>query len=186
MPNKEHRKKKTRWKIRVKEVKKMDKQEDISASYLRALFLANLAEIPNVEPSIGARGGEDGLIMRRPLNLENLVLVGLEGVQLQLQVPQIPERHGFVGRAGGQDKFRVGIERETVHFRRMRVDDVRGFVGVVGSSVPNHQLLVVGDGAEERFVQQVPRDVLHDGRVPVINGQSVENATLPRLPVDIP
>merc|ERR1719259_1287673 len=57
---------------------------------LRTLFLANLAEVPDMEPSIGARGGEDGLVMRRPLHLENLVLVRFEGVKLQLQVPQIP------------------------------------------------------------------------------------------------
>jgi hypothetical protein len=31
-----------------------------------------------------APGGEDGLVMGRPLNLEDLVLVGLETMQLQL------------------------------------------------------------------------------------------------------
>ena len=35
-----------------------------------------------------------------------------------------------------------------------------------GARVPDHELLVVGDGAEEGLVQQVPRHVLHHGRVP--------------------
>ena len=38
---------------------------------------------------------------------------------------------------------------------------------VVGgwARVPDHELLVVGDGAEEGLVQQVPRHVLHHGGV---------------------
>ena len=68
----------------------------------------------------------------------------------------------------------------------MRVDDVRRFVGVVGSSVPNHELLVVGDGAEERFVQQMPRDVLHHGRVPVVDRKSVQNTIISGSAVDVP
>ena len=34
-----------------------------------------------------------------------------------------------------------------------------------GARVPDHELLVVGDGAEEGLVEQVPRHVLHHRRV---------------------
>ena len=34
--------------------------------------------------------GKDGLVVRGPLDLEYLIVVGSEGVQLQLQVPQVP------------------------------------------------------------------------------------------------
>ena len=35
---------------------------------------------------------EDGLIVRGPLDLEDLILVGLETMQLQLQIPEIKWR----------------------------------------------------------------------------------------------
>ena len=36
---------------------------------LRALLLSNLGEIPDVEPPVSARAGQDGLVMGRPLDL---------------------------------------------------------------------------------------------------------------------
>lgn len=33
------------------------------------LFLSDLAEVPDVEPPVGAAGGQDGFVVRRPLNL---------------------------------------------------------------------------------------------------------------------
>ena len=41
-------------------------------TYLRTLFLSDLAEIPDVEPPIGAGRSQDGFVVRRPLNLEDL------------------------------------------------------------------------------------------------------------------
>ena len=38
-------------------------------SILRALLLPDLGEIPDVEPPVSARAGQDGLVMRRPLDL---------------------------------------------------------------------------------------------------------------------
>ena len=107
-------------------------------------------------------------------------------MKLQLEVPQVPQGHGFVGRTRGQDEFGIRVEGEAVDFGRVGVDDVRGFVRVVGSRVPNHELLVVGHGTEQRFVQQMPRHVLDDGRVSVVDGQSVENAIVSRSSVDVP
>ena len=82
---------------------------------LRALLFTNLGQVPDVESAISAGAGEDGLVVGRPLHLEDLVLVTLEAVQLQLEVPQIPKCDSLVSRAGGQDELRVGIEAETVN-----------------------------------------------------------------------
>ena len=46
--------------------------------------------------------------------LEYLVLVTLEAVELELEVPEVPERHGLVGGAGGEDELRVRVETQTV------------------------------------------------------------------------
>lgn len=75
---------------------------------LRALLLPDLAQIPDVEAAVGARAGEDGLVVWRPLHLEDLVLVRLERVQLQLQVAQVPERYGLPEREGGECGGRQG------------------------------------------------------------------------------
>ncbi len=37
---------------------------------LSVLFLTNLAEVPDVQTTVGARGGENGLVMGRPLDLQ--------------------------------------------------------------------------------------------------------------------
>ena len=46
--------------------------------------------------------------------LENLVLVALEAVQFELQVPEVPQGHSLVGGAGGENELGVGIETQTV------------------------------------------------------------------------
>lgn len=38
-------------------------------SILRRLFLSDLTEVPDVEPPVGAAGGQDGFVVRRPLDL---------------------------------------------------------------------------------------------------------------------
>ena len=44
---------------------------------LGRLLLANLGQVPNVESAIGAGRGQDGLVVGRPLNLkQNLLLKG--------------------------------------------------------------------------------------------------------------
>ena len=57
----------------------------------------------------------------------------------------------------------------------MRSDRVRWFVMMERSCIPDHHLVVVGHRPEERLVQQVPRDVLHHGRVTREDGLGVEN-----------
>ena len=77
---------------------------------------------PELDTPIVSRAGQDGLVMGRPLDLggiiesvnpliiqdvylENLVLVALEAVQFELEVPEVPERHSLVRRAGGEDEL---------------------------------------------------------------------------------
>lgn len=79
------------------------------------LLLSDLAQVPNVKSAVRSRRGENGLVVRRPLHLEDLVLVRLEAVQLELEVAQVPEGDRLVRAARRQDKLRVGIEAETVN-----------------------------------------------------------------------
>ncbi|KAG8035869.1 hypothetical protein G9C98_002995 [Cotesia typhae] len=65
-------------------------------SIFTGLFLANFTEIPNMQTPVGATASKNSLIVRGPLNLEDLVLVRLEGVKLEFQVPKIPEGDSFV------------------------------------------------------------------------------------------
>ena len=51
----------------------------------------------------------------------------LEGVQLELEVPEIPERHGLVGGAGGQDELRVGVEAQAVHLGKREARKIGNF-----------------------------------------------------------
>lgn len=124
--------------------------------------------------------------MRRPLNLEYLVLVRLERVQLQLEISQIPQRNGFVGAAGGQYVLRVWIEREAVDLGCVGVNSVRWFARVVAPCVPNHQLLVVRHRAKEALVQQMPGDILNHGRVACENGLGIDDAVFFGSGVDVP
>lgn len=93
-------------------------------SVFSALFLADLGQIPHVESSIGSGRSEDGFVMWRPLHLEDFVLVALERMQFQFEVPEIPEGYSFVGGSCSKNVFRVWIERETIHFRGVSVDRV--------------------------------------------------------------
>ena len=79
-----------------------------------------------MEPPVRAGGGEDGLVVGRPLHLEDLVLVRFEGVQLELEVPEVPQGDGLVRRPGRQDELRVRVEAQAVDLRGMCVDGVRG------------------------------------------------------------
>ena len=52
-------------------------------------------------------------------HLEDLVLVRFEAVQLELEIPEVPESHRLVGGAGGEDELGVGVETQTVHLRSL-------------------------------------------------------------------
>ncbi|CAG5078731.1 Protein of unknown function [Cotesia congregata] len=124
--------------------------------------------------------------MRGPLNLENLVLVRLEGVKLELQIPEIPEGDSFVSASGSQNELGVGVEAETVDLRGVSVHSVAGLAGVVAPGVPDHQLLVVRDRPEQRLVQKVPGDVFYYRGVPRENCLCVDHSVLLRGRVYVP
>ena len=85
-----------------------------------------------MKPAISAGASQDGLVMRRPLdlsikhsttclpsksfvNLENLILVRLEAVKLELEVPEVPEGDCLVCAASGKDELGVGVEAQAVN-----------------------------------------------------------------------
>ena len=49
--------------------------------------------------------------------LEDLVLMTLEAMELEFEIPKVPESHGLIGRASSEDKLRVGVETQTVHLK---------------------------------------------------------------------
>ena len=98
-------------------------------------------------------------------HLENFVLVRLETVEFELEVPEIPERHGFVGRSRSQDKFRVWVEAEAVDLCGVGVYRVGRLVVRRRPLVPDHQLLIVGNRPEQRLVEEMPCNVLDHGSV---------------------
>lgn len=93
-----------------------------------------------MKPSVSAAAGKNGLVMRRPLNLENLVLVRLERVQLQLEISQVPQCYSLIGAAGCKNEFRVRIEAQAIDFSCVRVDCVTWLAGVVASKMIEKQI----------------------------------------------
>ena len=109
--------------------------------------------------------------------------MALEAVQFELEVPEVPESHGLVSGAGGEDELGVRVETQTVdlnqtelspdyeqqqavtHLSGVGIHSVGWSVGHGRPGVPDHQLLVVSHGAEQRLVEEMPGDVLHHGGV---------------------
>ena len=83
----------------------------------------------------------------------------------------------LISTAGGEDILRVGVKAETVDLGVVGFNAVRRLAGGVGARVPDHQLLVVADGTEQRRVQQVPGDVFHYALVTSEGRVGVEDAT---------
>lgn len=71
----------------------------------RSLFFSDLRQVPDVEAAVGSAAGQDGLVMRRPLNLEDFVLVRLKGMQFEFQVTQVPQSDSLISRSSCQDEF---------------------------------------------------------------------------------
>merc|ERR1719319_1334440 len=115
---------------------------------LSRLLLSNLRKIPNVEATGSSAGSEDGLVMRAPLHLEDLILMRLEAVELEFEVPEIPQSDSFICGSRGQDELRVRVEGEAVDLGGVRVNRVARPVVNCGTRVPDHQLLVVGNGTK--------------------------------------
>ena len=73
--------------------------------------------------------------------LKNFICVGLEGVKLHVEIAEIPESDGLVGRAGGQDEFRVRVKRQAVHLGAVGLHTV-AWLGS-GTNVPANYFFFV-------------------------------------------
>ena len=58
---------------------------------IRCLFNANLIQIPNVDPSVTRRRHEDGGVMWRPGEAQDLISVGLECVNASCWFTKVVE-----------------------------------------------------------------------------------------------
>ena len=67
---------------------------------------------------------------------------------------------------------------ENTNLSLMSINCVAGLIGHSAPSVPDHELVVVADAAEQRLVQQVPSDVLHNGSVTGEDGFGVDDFVL--------
>jgi hypothetical protein len=55
----------------------------------------SLPQVPDMEPSVCARGGQDGLVVWAPLHLEDFTGVVFKGTEPLLQAAQVPKGHGL-------------------------------------------------------------------------------------------
>lgn len=132
-------------------------------SVLWGLFLSCSAEIPEHDLTIVTGAGQDGLFKRMPRNRLHRVGVAFERVQFRLEIPQIPQTDGLVGRTSGQDCLGSRIERD-------RVDGVTvlalgrgsGASGVSSTNVENLKCDVIRNGTDQRRVQWVVLDIVHN------------------------
>ena len=100
------------------------------------------------------------LLFQKIFNLEDLILVRLKAMQLELEVPEVPEGYGLVCAASGQYELGVGIEAKAVYLTQkififnyislcrknlcgVRVNSVAWSVGCCAPCVPDAQLLVI-------------------------------------------
>lgn len=64
-------------------------------SVFGGLLETDLGHVPEVDAAVARGGGEDGLVGWRPGELENFFGVGFEGVELELEVAEVPEGDGL-------------------------------------------------------------------------------------------
>lgn len=79
-----------------------------------SLLNPNPRKIPNDNPPIIPRRRKNRFLVRRPRDRRNLIPMPLKGMQLEFEVPQIPEGDGAIARGGEEDVFGRGVEGEGV------------------------------------------------------------------------
>jgi hypothetical protein len=96
---------------------------------LWSLLNPNPREIPNNDPTIIPRRSKNRFLMRRPRDRRNLIPMPLKDVQLEFEIPQIPECDGTIARGGEEDVFGRGVEGEGVDGLGVGFDGVGGAGG---------------------------------------------------------
>mmetsp|Transcript_253 Transcript_253/g.671 ORF Transcript_253/g.671 Transcript_253/m.671 type:complete len:270 (-) Transcript_253:174-983(-) len=108
-------------------------------------------------------------------------------MQLALEAAHVPQGHGLVGAARGEDVLGERVERDAVDLLGVRaVDAVLRLIVPRVSRVPNHELAIVSDRAEELRVVQVPGDVLYHVRVARVGRSGVQDVGRLRALGDVP
>ena len=92
--------------------------------------------------------------------------MALKAVQFEFEIAEVPEGDSLVRGASGEDELGVRVETEAVDLGRMSVHGVGRPVGDGRPGVPDHQLLVISHGPEQRLVEEMPGNILHDCGVP--------------------
>lgn len=114
--------------------------------------------------------------------------VALEGVQFEFQVPEIPDADAVVRTAGCHYAFGGGGEGEGVDGVAVLVGGGGdgGAAGVGLSCVEDLEGDVVGDGADEGWVEGVVLHVVDDGGVVGVGSGRFEEAVGRRKLGDVP
>lgn len=68
----------------------------------------------------------------------------------------------------------------------MSIHGMGGPAGVIAASIPNHELLIIGNGTKQGLVKQVPSDIFYNCCVASEYSFGVENTILSRRCVNIP
>lgn len=66
----------------------------------RGLLEADFGYVPEVYTTVARGGGKDGFVCGGPGELEDFFGVGFEGVELELEVAEVPEGDGLGEEAG--------------------------------------------------------------------------------------
>ena len=98
----------------------------------------------------------------------DFIAMAFEGVEFQLEIPEIPEGNSFVCRGGQKDEFCGGIEGEGVDCFGMGFDFVGWFGIGVGAGVVDLEGTVVRYGGEERIVEGVEGYIAYDSSMSCI------------------
>eukprot|EP00982_Pelagococcus_subviridis_P001136 9085-Pelagococcus_subviridis.AAC.5 len=154
---------------------------------LRGLLVPDPAQIPHHEPPVRAARREVRFVLRRPSDLEHLLGVVRKRVQTVRQVPNVEDRDRLVRAPGREDVLVERVKREAVHLRVVRVDALQRRLLRRLPRVPQQKLLVVADASEHVLVRGVPRDVLDDAEVPLVDLQRVDRLrALPERALNVP
>lgn len=112
---------------------------------LRRLLFADAAQVPYVDAAVSGGRAQNGLMVRRPGQLQHFIFVGLERVQVHAQVTKVPQADGLVARGCGNNVLTRWTESNSVDLALVRLDAVLGRLTRV-TRIPEQHLAVVAHG----------------------------------------